>query len=175
MKDFISVSYIFTPGGSGIGTVDLKIDNFDIKRLVAIINQTRGIIIYNTADINNKFTAVNGSILTLNVDTSAQASDDILQVIYNDPAQDDLINTLYEAVRGISAIASAKGVLADLRTSIVGGTLPIVSTVGTVNTVSTITTLSNQTSIGGYSANIVIPAQTNLVAINANINNIIIT
>lgn len=91
MKDFISTTYTFTPGASGVGTVNLSgIQNFDIKRLVAIINQTRGVTIYATGSTTTGYTNLTGSTLTLSVDTTGQNSADILQVVYNDP---DLISS----------------------------------------------------------------------------------
>ena len=83
MKLFITPSYTFTPGASGVGTVNLSgISGFDIKYLVAIINQTRGIVIYATGDTATRYTNVAGTTVTLNYDTSAQSGADVLQVIY---------------------------------------------------------------------------------------------
>lgn len=84
MKSFITPQYTFTPGQSGVGTIDLNgIPNFNIKKLVAIINMTRGVIIYSTADASNRYTNISSTTLTLNVDTSSHNSNDILQVIYD--------------------------------------------------------------------------------------------
>ena len=83
MKSFIAPSYIFTPGASGVGSVNLSgISGFDIKYLVSIINQTRGEIIYSTASATLKFTNVTGTTVTLFKDTSAMNASDVLQVIY---------------------------------------------------------------------------------------------
>lgn len=88
MKDFISTTYTFTPGASGVGTVNLSgISSFDIKKLVSIINQTRGVVIYATASNTTGYTALAGSTLTLFVDTTGHNSADILQVVYNDSTQ----------------------------------------------------------------------------------------
>jgi hypothetical protein len=85
MKAFIVPSYTFTPGASGVGTVNLSgITSFDIKKLVSIINQTRGVIIYATASSTYKYTGVAGSTVTLFVDTSTHDANDKLQVIYED-------------------------------------------------------------------------------------------
>jgi hypothetical protein len=86
-KAFITPSYTFTPGASGVGTVNLSgITSFDVKKLVAVINQTRGVVIYSTASTSAKFTAVSGTTVTLNYDTSTHASGDRLQVIYDEGA-----------------------------------------------------------------------------------------
>lgn len=83
MKQFISPAYTFTPGISGVGTVNLSgITSFNIKYLVSIINQTKGIVIYSTASSDLKYTNVTGAIVTLNLDTSTHSAGDVLQVIY---------------------------------------------------------------------------------------------
>lgn len=85
MKSFIAPTYTFTPGVSGVGTVNLSgISGFDVKFLVSIINQTRGIIIYSTASDTLKYTNVTGTTVTLFKDTSAMSSGDVLQVIYEE-------------------------------------------------------------------------------------------
>lgn len=85
MKKFIAPAYTFTPGASGVGTVDLSgIASFNIKYLVCIINQTDGIVIYSTASAAKGYTAVLGTVVTLQFDTSSMSSGDTLQVIYED-------------------------------------------------------------------------------------------
>ena len=86
MKSFITPAYTFTPGTSGVGTVNLSgISSFDIKLLLSIINQTRGAIIYATGSANLKYTAVSGNTVTLFVDTSTHDASDVLQVVYENP------------------------------------------------------------------------------------------
>jgi hypothetical protein len=83
MKSFIAPSYTFTPGASGVGTVNLSgISPFDIKFLVSIINQTKGEIIYSTASAALRYTTVVGTTVTLFKDTSTMSAGDVLQVIY---------------------------------------------------------------------------------------------
>lgn len=85
MKQFITPAYTFTPGASGVGTVDLSgISSFDIKRLVSIINQTTGTVIYSTASASLKYTNVSSTTVTLFKDTTGMSSGDVLQVIYDD-------------------------------------------------------------------------------------------
>ncbi len=172
MKDFITPSYTFTPAVSGVGKVSLNIASFDVRRLVAIINQTRGVVIYSTADTNNRFTNLNGSTLTLNADTSTHASSDILQVIYNDTTQDDLIEGIYETLRRLDFLPLMRGSDGTIRSTIVSGTLPTVSTVSTCSTVSNVAGISL---IGGYSTNSMVHNLMNQSAILTNINNIIVT
>lgn len=83
MKQFIIPSYTFTPGASGVGTVNLSgISGFNIKYLAAVINQTRGVVIYSTADPLRGYTNLVGTTLTLNVNTSTHSAGDTLQVMY---------------------------------------------------------------------------------------------
>jgi hypothetical protein len=172
MKDFITPSYTFTPAVSGAGTITLKIAQFDVRRLVAIINQTRGVVIYSTADTNARFTNLNGSTLTLNVDTSTHASGDILQVIYNDPFQEDMLELMYETLKRLDFLSSLRGSDGTIRAGIISGTLPTVSTVSSVNTLAT---LANITNIGGFSANTIALNLLNANAVLLNINNVIVT
>jgi len=83
MKSFIAPAYTFTPGASGVGTVNLSgISGFNIKFLVSIINQTTGDLVYSTASAALKYTNVVGTTVTLFKDTSAMSAGDVLQVIY---------------------------------------------------------------------------------------------
>lgn len=83
MKSFIAPTYTFTPGVSGVGTIDLSgISSFNIKYLVSIINQTKGEIVYSTASASLRYTNVTGTTITLFKDTSAMSSGDVLQIIY---------------------------------------------------------------------------------------------
>jgi hypothetical protein len=101
MKSFLAPSYTFTPGASGVGTVNLSgIAGFNIKYLVAIINQTRGVTIYATGSTATRYTALAGTTLTLFADTSDHNSSDVLQVIYEDQAGSPISDT---AVQTLSA------------------------------------------------------------------------
>lgn len=85
MKQFIAPAYTFTPGASGVGTVNLSgISGFNIKFLVAIINQTRGVTIYATGSSALRYTNVAGTTVTLFADTTGQSGSDVLQIIYED-------------------------------------------------------------------------------------------
>jgi hypothetical protein len=147
MKEFITPRYVFSPGSPGVGYVDLLgIDNFDVARLVIIINQTTGTLLYSTASETNKYTAVLGKRVYLNIDTSTQSSSDQLQIVYNNETSTmDMIVMLNNL---LSIIANPgirdKTVNAD-RVTLVGGSTTISS--GTVTTVSTV---SNLATIAGY-------------------------
>ena len=83
-----------------------------------------------------------------------------------------LLEGILEAIQSVKILGAVRGTSADLRVTAVGGT---VTTVTTVSTVSTVSTVANQTSIGGFAANQIVPSQQNLVAVMSNINNIKIT
>ena len=88
MKQFIAPTYTFTPGASGVGTVNLSgISSFDVKYLVAIINQTKGQIIYSTGSADYRYTNVTGTTVTLFYNTATMSSGDVLQVIYEVQSQ----------------------------------------------------------------------------------------
>lgn len=83
MKAFITPAYTFTPGAAGEGAIDLSaIPNFNIKRLVAIINQTSGALIYSTANSLLKYVNEVEGIVTLGADTSTMNAGDSLQIVY---------------------------------------------------------------------------------------------
>jgi hypothetical protein len=115
MKSFITPAYTFTPGASGVGTVNLSgIAEFNVKFLVAIINQTRGTVIFATGSTDTRYTALSGTTLTLFADTTGHSSGDVLQVIYEDqtgaPISDTAIQTLAAApVRQVGQMVDGAG------------------------------------------------------------------
>jgi hypothetical protein len=120
MKSFIAPLYTFTPGASGVGTVNLSgISGFDIKYLVSIINQTKGELIYSTASTSLRYTNVTGTTVTLFKDTSSMSSGDVLQVIYE--VQSALLPTgaATEAKQdtGNSSLSSIDGQLTTLNST----------------------------------------------------------
>ena len=131
-------------GASGVGFVNLLgIDQFDVARLVAIINQTRGILIYSTASSANKYTSVSGTTVYLNLDTSTQSPGDQLQIIYNNESSTiDMIVMLNNLLNIIASPGIRdKTVNAD-RVTLIGGSTTISS--------GTVTTVSNVAAVGGY-------------------------
>jgi hypothetical protein len=79
MKQFINYTYTFSPGASGVGYVDLTgISSFNIRSLVAIINQTTGQLIYSTASTVLKYTGISGTRVFLNKDTTGMSAADKL-------------------------------------------------------------------------------------------------
>jgi hypothetical protein len=84
MKDFNVTEYVFFPGVSGAGYVDLyNLSDFDITRVVAIINQTKGVVIYATGSASKRYTSISGNKVYLFYDTSSHSATDKLQIVYN--------------------------------------------------------------------------------------------
>jgi hypothetical protein len=157
MKSFITPTYTFTPGAAGVGTVNLSgIADFNPQQLVAIINQTRGVTIYATGDTALRYTAVSGTTVTLNADTSTHSSGDSLQVIYEvtDPlpvSDDTVAKLLWRILQMLMAPLGYDKSQGRQRGTVVleSGT---VTTVSTVTTVGTVNSLANIAAVGGYSA-----------------------
>ena len=87
MRDFYPTSVVFTPGGSGVGTIVLSsIPNFDIRDLGIINNLTKNAQIYAAGIDGYGYTAlagVNNSTITLQYDTSTHSASDVIQVMYS--------------------------------------------------------------------------------------------
>jgi len=157
MKDFLTTEYIFSPGISGSGYVEfINLDDFDITRLVSIINQTRGVIIYATGSVEKVYSSISGKRVFLNFDTSTHNAGDKLQIVYNssqalkttDTEQQDLIRLLNRLVK-IMENQQACDAAQRQRVTIDAGILP---TVTTVTTVSSVTAIANA-----------LPAGTNII------------
>ena len=99
-------SAIFTPGAAGAGTIDLSAyspgmiaggDPFELARVVAIINQTKGRIIYATASEIQGYTNFDYGTwtMTLQSDTSTMSSSDVLQMIYDNG---DVSKVLFDVI-----------------------------------------------------------------------------
>jgi len=160
MKDFLSVNSIFVPGASGVGTITLAIPDFDVKKLVSVINQTKGEIIYSTGSTTLRYTSLVGNRLTLNYDTTTHSPNDVIQVIYNDSnplsIALDNISVMFRAI--LKAIQypnyvdrSANAVRANVLNSLTVGTLPTLAAVTNVATVAAVTNVAN---IGNYNGEI---------------------
>ena len=182
MKNLITPSYVFTPGLSGVGTIDTNIINFDIKLLYAIVNVTREAIIYTPAISGRGYTSITGDTITLEFSTTGMNSGDILQFIYDSTVDyPSYVNTgqaqpltnaqlataeTTEALRQIQTeVEVLKNSIGQTRVDTSGRlrvlldsisaslTLATITSVGTVTTVTTVSTVTNQTQIGGTNAN----------------------
>lgn len=91
MKISIITPVSFVPNRQEI---NVGIDNFDIRKLYAIINQTKSQIIYATGKSGFGFTNISNSVVTLEYDTTSHASDDIIQILYEDNSEQKLLETI---------------------------------------------------------------------------------
>lgn len=82
---------------------------------------------------------------------------------------DAIMNEIRTAVQ---AIAAAKGIAADIRVTLLGGTTAVT---GTLTGVTTVATVTNMAQIGGINATPVAQNISNQTAIQSNINNVIIS
>ena len=88
MKSILSTNPTFTPGVANTGTLNFSaVNGFNIAGLLAVLNQTRGVLLYATGEANTGYFSWNSGtkFLTLKVDTSTHSSGDQLQVIYDTP------------------------------------------------------------------------------------------
>jgi hypothetical protein len=177
-KQFVTPTYTFTPGASGVGTLALSgIESFDPKRLVAVINQTRGVVIYATGAAATRYTAVAGNTLTLFADTSTHNGADQLQVIYEQP--DETLESIDSRLNGdtgelVQAIEAMRMAVQALTRSVgqsypdTGGRLRVVidamTNALTLSNVTTVSNLTNQIQVGGYAANDQVPSLMHLQA-----------
>lgn len=76
------------------------------------------------------------------------------------------IQVLRELIEHAAVLSAVRDAAAGLRVSIAGGTLP------TVTTVSTVTNLAQE---GGFAAQPIVPATSNMAAVLSNINNVIVS
>jgi hypothetical protein len=197
MKNYITPSYVFTPGASGVGTIETNITNFDIKLLVGIINVTRGTVIYWPSSSDKGFTNISGDTITLEADTSSHNSADILQIVYDSTADYPVnVNTgqaqpltseqlseseVADALQAMQLmVETLKNTIGKTRVDS-GGRLRILLdsisaslTLSTITTVGTVTTLSNQSQIGGVNANDQVPSLRRIAA-STLYNRIIVT
>lgn len=169
MKNYITPEYIFTPGEPGVGTIDTKIDNFNIKYLVGIINITRGEVMFWPSLKGRGYLGfVGNSGIILEYDTSTHNNTDILQIIY-DSTEEYPSHVSAELGTNAAEIVDALRQLqysAEILKNTLGQTRPDANgrlrilldaisgslTLGTVTTVGTVNTLTNQSQIGGINA-----------------------
>ena len=83
-----------------------------------------------------------------------------------------IAEAIQELVSRLDFLPSVRGIAADLRVTLLSGTVTLVSTVTTVSTVTSVTTLANQTNMGGFAASALVQNNQNNLAILSNINNI---
>lgn len=152
MKKFITPPYIFSPGSPGIGYVELTIESFDIKKLIAINNVTRGVIIYLPTSPTIGLHSLIDTRVVLKLDTSTHDSEDVLQVIYEDDTDTLNQEDNFKAVLLFLATISEKFARLDINdratVNVETGTIGVSS----LPTLSTVTNLTNINNFAGGNA-----------------------
>jgi len=132
MKIVLPTSPTFAPGTAGAGTLNFTTNGltgstFDIRRLFAVINQTKNALIYAETVSGSGYTAWNSTskVLTLELNTSTHSSGDSLQAIYDDPNASVSISTLPSLPTGANTIGNV-GVTGSVEiVNDVGNAIPI--------------------------------------------------
>lgn len=136
------------------GQLERPIVDADGKLIVSIDGSPAGVLDSEGKAVDP---ATEGTLIEL------KASVDELEGGQNTQDELAILEEILSVARGL---ATARGLIGDLRISVVGGTLP---------TVSTVSTLTNIAQIGTTPTNSLVPAQLNGVAVASNINNIVVS
>lgn len=84
MKQLVSFDPAFTPGLSGVGTLDFSgYTGFELNKLYAVINTTRGTPIYVPGTTQFGITSATASKITLSANTSTHSGNDTLLTFYD--------------------------------------------------------------------------------------------
>lgn len=154
MKQFITPSYEFNPGTIGAGYLDLsRVPHFDIKRLVAIINQTAGKVLYSTASEALKYLSYSNGRLFFIQDTSSQSATDDIQIIYDEESTVVDMTVMLNNLMSIIANPGIRDKTLNADRVAVVNTVPVTISSGTV---------TNLTTLSGYQSQM--PVQNNNTA-----------
>jgi hypothetical protein len=132
MKRLLTSSYAFDASTKQVTFTG--IDNFDIKKLYAVLNITRNQIIYAIGDPEFGLSAISGNTITLVFDTTSQADTDTLGVIYDDVIEEipsDDIDGGATAVRALPMHVSRIGFTKAIAGNVDSDWGAIVGSVGT--------------------------------------------
>ena len=164
MKKSVITTTTFNPS---TGVIDTGIENFDIRKLYAIINQTAKALIFATGVQGKGFVSITGSTIQLEVNTTSMNSTDKLQILYDEDSEEaEWLENIYMAVDQMTFLQQLRTTTNALRVSVAEGNM------GNIGTVTAINNLASQ---GGFLNNQIVPSTVNIGAIQSNINNIIIT
>lgn len=166
-------NYTFDTGTKKIVLPDYS--DIKLENLLLVTNVTRGVIMYNFA-ANTSGASASGNVIQLVTDTTGMDNADRIQIYYDDLAVDsredensDFAQALYEVTEKLGFLTSLRNATGQLRVDISnGGSVSL-------NANQTLATLSNMVAVGGFSANQHIPATQNTIAVQSNINNVVIT
>ena len=100
-------SYIFTPASNTITFSGLT-QAIALQNFLLITNTTANTIIYNFADSTTGAVSFNNNILTLDYNTSAMASTDLLQIYVDLPSYEE---TLHDLLRRMNKLLESNAVV----------------------------------------------------------------
>ena len=100
-------SYIFTPASNTI-TLSGLAQAVSLQNFLLITNTTANTIIYNFADPTTGAVSFNNNILTLDYNTSAMASTDLLQIYVDLPSYEE---TLHDLLRRMNKLLESNAVV----------------------------------------------------------------
>ena len=100
-------SYTFTPASNTITLSGLAQD-VSLQNFLLITNTTANTIIYNFADPTTGAVSFNNNILTLDYNTSAMASTDLLQIYVDLPSYEE---TLHDLLRRMNKLLESNAVV----------------------------------------------------------------
>jgi hypothetical protein len=84
MKTILYTNPVFTPAAANSGTLNFSTtNNFQVNRLLAVIDQTQNTLIYATSAPNLGYSNFSGTTLTLQANTTGYSSTDSLICIYD--------------------------------------------------------------------------------------------
>ena len=146
-------NYLFNAASKTITFLDYT--DIELPSILIITNLTSNTIIYNFA-IAGKGGNVNGNVLTLTYDTTAMSDTDQLQIYYDDPTRDlvvndegelkvisedniAMLNRILNSLIPLTNVDSSQRTLQTIDSISAGVTLPTVTTVSTVTAVTGIT------------------------------------
>lgn len=158
--------YIFDKTAKTVTFTDFAA--IELERVLLITNSTRNQIIFNFANPLFGGTVVN-NILSLTCDTSQMDNSDKLLIYYENSrnnASEEVLDALFELIKRLDFLPAVRGIAADIRVT------PL--STPNMSTLTTVSTVSNQTSIGGYNAASLVPNWQNTLAVQSNINNVIV-
>lgn len=116
-----------------VNKVHTNIDNFDIRKLFAIIDQTRGVILYATGTPGKGYIGLEDNIIELEQDITSFDSRDVIQIIYEDDYDRQLLETLLyfitSLVEKMPRVDAQDRQVVNIETGSVGVTsLPVLNT-----------------------------------------------
>lgn len=185
MKYVPSFSPTFTPGASGVGTLDFSgFSGFALKNLFAVVNETRGAVIYAPAmGPAFGYSAFGSGIITLQVATTGHNSGDVLKVIYDDAGAGNtslasIATTNALQTQQLASLTSAATVafqtsqLASLQSmdgklpALIGSRVPMVGKNGTTALADSCVALTNFGVVGSLASGDLLIADGNAVGSN---------